>query len=440
MTRARTNRRARAVLACALCAGLPGALTAPAPPARAAEARAALSLQTYLAQVAANNLDLAAQRANVPIAEAQIAVAKMFPDATITGGVSQVDVSGQDAPFMSTLGVNVPLELGGKRGARIAVAARQTAVTSQEVEDFYRTLRADAARAFVDGLYTRLVVERKRRTLESLERLVQVNRQRFQAGDIGEVAVIQSRVEAQRYHGEVLAAEAEVHAADLAVLQMLGSATPAQRAAIEPLPLRGDLRIPARTFDADKLVEQARSQRPDVRARQLAQDVAQARVGLAHANRWVDILATVSWQRSLFSDPFASPQYDALAATLTVPLPLSRIYRGELDAALHTEVQARAQTQSILLRAEVEVRTSLARYQAAASQVALYTQGVLADADRVLAAILYSYQRGGATLLEVLTAQRTVDDVSLAYYGALADHARQLIAVELASGGWDVTL
>ena len=63
-----------------------------------------------------------------------------------------------------------------------------------------------------------------------------------------------------------------------------------------------------------------------------------------------------------------------------------------------------------------------------------YTQGVVADADRVLAAILYSYQRGGATLLEVLTAQRTVDDVHLAYFAALAEHARQLIAVEQAAG------
>ena len=37
-------------------------------------------------------------------------------------------------------------------------------------------------------------------------------------------------------------------------------------------------------------------------------------------------------------------------------------------------------------------------------------------------------------MLEVLTAQRTVDDVHLAYFAALAEHARQLIAVELAAG------
>jgi len=40
---------------------------------------------------------------------------------------------------------------------------------------------------------------------------------------------------------------------------------------------------------------------------------------------------------------------------------------------------------------------------------------MLKDADRVLEARLYAYQRGGATLLEVLDAQRTSAEVYLAY-------------------------
>ena len=85
------------------------------------------------------------------------------------------------------------------------------------------------------------------------------------------------------------------------------------------------------------------------------------------------------------------------------------------------------------------MRQALARYQAAAvRRVELFTGGVLSDADRVAEATLYSYQRGGATLLEVLDAQRTVNEVYLAYYDALADHARTLVAVEQAAELWDV--
>ena len=44
---------------------------------------------------------------------------------------------------------------------------------------------------------------------------------------------------------------------------------------------------------------------------------------------------------------------------------------------------------------------------------------LLRDADRVLEARLYAYQRGGATLLEVIDAQRKSADVYLAYSQAL---------------------
>src|SRR5262249_25605581 len=152
----------------------------------AAEDSTALTLPTFLAQVGKANLELMAQRANVSIAEAQIAVARVFPDPTLTGGVSQVDVSGQGAPLVSPLGVTQTVELGGKRGGRIAAAQADERVAQADLEDFFRKLRASAATAYVDSLYARLALERKQRTLASLERLLAVNQHRFAAGDIGE--------------------------------------------------------------------------------------------------------------------------------------------------------------------------------------------------------------------------------------------------------------
>jgi outer membrane protein, heavy metal efflux system len=74
-----------------------------------------------------------------------------------------------------------------------------------------------------------------------------------------------------------------------------------------------------------------------------------------------------------------------------------------------------------------------------AARLELYRGGMLKDADRVLEARLYAYQRGGASLLEVIDAQRTSAEVYLAYSQALADHARALVNLELASAIWDVS-
>jgi cobalt-zinc-cadmium efflux system outer membrane protein len=90
------------------------------------------------------------------------------------------------------------------------------------------------------------------------------------------------------------------------------------------------------------------------------------------------------------------------------------------------------------VRVEVEIRQAFEKYKAGLNRVALYEGGVLIDADKVLAATLYSYQRGSATLLEVLDAQRTDDEVHLAYADALGDYARALVALEQAAGIWDI--
>lgn len=419
-----------------ICADLRADPTPPSPPPGAALAAGTLAYQAFLAQVARGNLELLAQRANVSIADAQIAVARIFPDPVLTAGLASVDVSGKGAPTATTLGLSVAVELGGKRPAKIAAATADLAVAHTDLDDFLRTLRASATLAFIDGLHARLTLARKQQTLRSLEKLVAINQERQRSGDIGSVQLTQSRVEAQRFRGEVLSAEAELLAADLELAVQLG------KSAGGPVSPAGDLQIKPRVFSEAALLAQARASRPDLVSRHRAVEAAAARVDLAKANRWVDLSFNVGWQHSFASSSaaFAAPAYDALGATVSVPLPLSRVYRGELDAALASEAQGRTQIQATALKIEVEVRKALARYRAAVDRLGLYTGGLLADADTVLEATLYNYQRGGATLLELLEAQRTVNEVYLAYADALADHARALVAVELSAGMWDVEI
>lgn len=410
----------------------PGAVAA----ATAAASASTVRHDAFVAQVLAANVELAAQRANVPIAEAQMAVARIFPDPTLTVGVASVDLSRNGSPTATTLGLGYTFELGGKRSSRVAAARSDWAAAQADLDDFLRTLRANATNGFVDSLYTRLVLDRKQQTLKSLEKLVGVNEQRLRAGDVGKVALTQSRVEAQRFRGEVVVAEAEVEAADLALALHAGATQAGRR--LSPL---GDLKLKPRTFDVEALIAQGKANRPDLTSKRRAAESASERVGLARANRWIDLTLNVSWQHTFRgTQTFTADPFDALAATATVPIPLSKAYRGELDAALAREGQSRTTVQAASLRIEIEIRQAHARYRAAAARLGLYTGGLLSDADQVLEATLYNYQKGGASLLEVLDAQRTQNDVYLAYYAALADNARALVALEEAAGIWDVEL
>lgn len=407
--------------------------------ARAEDEPLRLSFPQYLAEVARSNLELLAQKKNLSIAEAQIAVARVFPDPQLLGGLYQVDVSGAGNPTASVLQVAVPLQIAGQRAARIEVASASKRAVEADVADFLRTVRGAAAGAYLDALQRRQALERKQKSLASLQRLVAVNEQRLRAGDIGEVTLLQSRVEAQQFRAEVLAAENEVRLADLTLLQALGQAAPPLLS--RSLLLTGTLQLPERQFDVDALVRGALSRRPDLLSMQQRVQVADRQITLAQRNRVPDVTLGASWQHNL---PVAGaaplPGSDLLGATLTVPVPLSRVYRGEVQAAQATLEQTAAQSRSAAVRVEVEVRKALSHYQAAAARVRLYQGGVLSDADSVLERTLYNFQRGGATLVEVLVAQRTVNDVYLSYIDALADAARALVAVELAAGTWDLRL
>ena len=165
---------------------------ASAPSLAFADGARSYHVEPYLRDVARGNADLAAQRFNVSIAQAQVSIAKVFPDPVVTGGLLQYDVTQQN-PTASIVSISVPVQIAGQRGARIRVAEAGADAANADLEDFLRTLRASAANAFVESLHARLVLERRRQTLASLTKLVEANQERVSAGDIGDRELVQSR-------------------------------------------------------------------------------------------------------------------------------------------------------------------------------------------------------------------------------------------------------
>jgi cobalt-zinc-cadmium efflux system outer membrane protein len=382
-------------------------------------------------------MSAAAARLDVSIARAQIDVARIFPNPTLSGGLASVDISGAGSPTVTNVSLYWPIELFGQAGARVNVALEGHRLAESNLEVFLQALRADAADAFVDALHARLVLSRKQATLASLERLVVVNEQRFNAGDVGEIVVVQSRVEAERFRGSVYQAIGEVRAADEILAVYMGSA--AGQRAFAP---RGDLAIPPRHFDVAALLASARQHRPDLRAQQISVEQTQRLIDLANANRMPGVGVGVGWNHTFgigrTASPFNGPDYDTLGASVSVTIPLSNVYRGDVDVAEREHDQSERRVQAGRLVSEVEVRRALARYESAVDQLEIYRGPLLQDAERVLESVLYEYQRGAATLLQVLDAQRTVDEVYVAYYDALGDHAHALVALEHAAGIWDL--
>lgn len=405
-------------------------------PATAQEARP-LGFREYLAEVEKTNLDFAVNRFSVRIAEAQVVLARLFPDPQVTGGIGSYDLTDQKAPTSLTWGLSQTIELGGKRGARIAEARAGVTLAQAHLADFFETLRVNAANAFIDALSARRVLDRKRKTLESVEKLVAATEQRLRVGDVSPTALWQVKVEAERFRADFVSAEGDVRAADAALELYLGAPAAGKPAHVVPA---GELTVPAKALDPEALVSRAVAARSDVLVALGAEKTAQAHVGLARANRWVDLSVGAAVTHSPSDAVAGIPAQKALGLTLSLPIPFSRLTHGELDAARAAARQAETQSASARRRVTVEVRQAFARYEATRKAVDVYAGEVLTNADKALEATRYSYDRGATRLLELLDAQRTVDDVYLGYAAALADHARALVTLERAAAMWDVEL
>ena len=117
-----------------------------------------------------------------------------------------------------------------------------------------------------------------------------------------------------------------------------------------------------------------------------------------------------------------------------MPLPLSRLDRGDLLQAEAAVTQAMLALQQAQNRAEADVRAARFRLAAARENVQRYRDGVLRDAQRVLEGIRLSYRHGEASLLELLSAQRSADDAYLGSLEAETELAKATVELQLSVG------
>ena len=398
-----------------------------------------ITFNDFLAAVATNNFDYAVQKFNVSIAQAQVTIARLYPDPSFSVGLTK-DISNvpsnQKFGNVWNAGATETIFLGGKVGEGIGVAEQNDSVAAAQTEDFFRSLRSTAAQAYVAAAIADSTYRTDVRTYENLADLVRINERRVNAGDLGKVDLMQSRVDAIQARGAVLQADAARRQLFIQLGQLMGAHN--MDTLYRPA---ANLMLALRSFSLDSLIERAELTRPDISAARNAVESARLNIDLAHAQRWPDITAGLGYTYTGPSTnqvaPF--PSEKTFSFNISIPFPLSTaINQGTLELATFTYEQTEKSLAVAKQKAETEVRQAYAQFQLAKEQFAQYSAEMLSDAKNVRDARLYSYKAGSASLLDVLTAENTLADVSLAYYAAISNYADALITLEQAAGIWDI--
>lgn len=394
-----------------------------------------LEVNEYLFLVGKNNLGYVAQKYNVNMAEADIETAKIFPDPQLSVGGFNNQNESLKLGYGATAGVGKTFELGGKRKARVNLAQSELELSKNLLEDYFRNLRADAATAYFLALKQRSLFQVTLDSYKAMKSLADADSIRFRAGAIMEIDARQSKLEANSLLNDVYQAEADWKTSASQLTMMVGK--PQSDTLLIP---SGNFEKLERDYDLYSLITTAQNNRADLKAALQNKNVSERALKLARANRAIDLGvslgATVNAEAKNIIAP--TPGYTNTSLGLTIPLKFSNRYKGELKRAEFTIKQSEVQYSEVELQIQAEVTQAYMNYQATRKQVNQFKMGMLEEAKRVMDGKIYSYRRGETSLLEVLNAQRTYNDVQQSYYQTLYNYATSLIELERAGGIWDI--
>lgn len=389
-----------AVLAAGVCASPLQAQTSPPP-----SAEPVLTLAEALARAGSSPFQDAAS-AGVRAAQAQRVVAGLRPNPSIVAEAENVAGSGIYQGLRSsetTLGLALPLELGGKRGARVAVADAQIGRADLQAEIVRADLRLRVTQAYVlaSAAQRRAAIANDQVSIAA--EVLRAAKVRVRAGraspleeqraDLGRIAAEGAMERAER--------SADVASANLARLlampvRILDGAWFNQVAAIAPL---------ASTAATGTLA--ASAARADL-------DTATAQVRLARSQRVPDITLSASARRL--------EQTNDMAAVFGVSIPLTVFNSGR--AAVAVAMAQRDQTDALRRVALLDAEQGIATAQAEAANAATTARNMagptLAAASEAARIARIGYREGKFGQLDLLDAERTLLDTRIAAIDALA--------------------
>ena len=337
------------------------------------------------------------------------------------------------------IGAELPLELGGRRSARVAVASAELKVREAEVADFERKLAAEVRLKYADAI----AAARNLKFTEDLLALTRDSHHLVQARvERGKSAPLEQNlllVELNRIDAMRIGFESRAEVAILDLKKVIGMPT------AEPLRLLGEFDTTGQPATQSEAVRNALANRPDLLTARWTERVASAQIEQARIEGKVDASIFASYQRmSTGFDVFGFNNagvrvpvmgiFHNLTFGVRLSLPVRNKNEGNVEAALASAEAARSRREFAELVVRNEVAAAYARFERAQSALAVYRDGVRGQAERNLDVIRQTYTLGHKNALDYIGEQRRFIEVETGYTEVLKEYFNSLVELERAAG------
>lgn len=390
----------------------------------------------------ASNAEFIAMRKEAEAGEALLRQARLRPNPSVElTGARQL--GGTDNNLM--IQGEQPLELGGRRAARIRVAEQELGIRKQAVAERERQLAADVRTKFGETLAAAMKLEFTEHILSAAMQNFELVAARVSEGRTPPLEQSLESVELNRMRAEREAAEGAVEQPMFELRNLVGM-NPEQ-----PLRLRGDLAALSDSVPPQEIATtRALQLRPDLAGARTVEQLAAARIEQAKAEGRIDADLMLGYQRMKSGFPLLGIE-ESTGALLPIDskfhfftfgvklnLPVRNRNQGMIAAAQLEQEAARSRREFGELTVKREIASAYARHNRALRAMEIYRVGVRDQAAANLDVVRQTYELGSKTLLDYIAEHHRFIQVENGYidarleaYLARIEILRVVYAVEL---------
>lgn len=380
------------------------------------------------ARFEANNPTLRAGQIGIDESKANEITAYLRPNPTLTLLADQIDPfpggpsHGPFAFLLPSATVNYLHERQHKRELRQQSAKEATDITVSGQADLERGLLFALRGAFVGTLQAKAVLRVARDNLDYWDQVLKISRDRFQAGDIAQIDLDRLELQRVQFESDLQTAEVNLRTAKIQLLMLLNDRTPVDQFDVLGLYEYNDQLLPL-----DQFRQTALDNRPDLKAAVQAVDKAKTDHQLAVSNGSTDPVFGFDVGRN-------PPIDEYIGVSVTIPL---RVFDRNQGEKLRTQLDI-DRNQKLLDATQAQVFSDVdSAYAMVNSNLILlrpYKSKYLQQATRVRDTVRFSYEHGGAALLDFLNAENDYRSVQLNYVNLVGSYLIAASQLNLAVG------
>ena len=384
-------------------------------------------MSTYLSNVTKGNLEFIANQFNVSIAEAELKAARVFADPEVAVEYSNNEDWSVQLGQSISAGISYPFSLGNKRGASIGVARTQMELEQFVLEAWLQNLKADASLIYYAGLRDLQIYQLQEDTYNRLLQLARADSVRFIAGEITEIDAIRSGLEARAQRYELKRIESALKNSLLNLSRLQGK-QPGDTLYVPS----DDYPLIRQELVLSELIERSLMNRADLNVAIKSNELSERQLQLVKAERAPEFNLEANYAYNTLARSEISPvlPHNSYTAGIVIPFKFSNLNKAQINAARLAAEQSKIIRQDVENRIITEVTQAFNVYTAMEDQMENYSRDLIENAEKILQGRTYLYTRGETSLIDVLEAQRTFNEMKMQYYQILYDYASAIIELK----------